>query len=530
MITNNIYSGRVIFDHLPKTGGQSLNAWILEELGAGCVTQSLIGNHSDLILQYGGKYSIICGHVFYHWNEGLDCRYQYITCLREPVDRVISWIYFLINNHNNSDLPELRRIAIDFIASDVFKIPDMLIRDISNSYVEHFCRIKGTGLESDDEKIANALAAIKEYSVVGLYEDMPQFLSDVANIIGLPPRQSIAKVNVTKQRPQVQQISPTLYERIMLLNQLDIRLYEEVVAWNASVRRSKPAQTLSSIEPKWKKYEPVRERVFSTPDILVGKLLLKEGYDICHGQLMTFDLDFFLAREVHDLVVGIQIIDSERRLMFGTNSRLLGKANPFLLTGSYQSNYQLVADLPSGKYTAGFAFNECLPEGLERELAWQDAMCEFQVYHPVSEGFVGSAYLQTEISLCTIKATTEYLFRADDSRFYTQVGVLVENVMMCTGKSGYLIFGPYLPLVAGQYQVLIHCKVCERGLAGARINVVADRGSCVLADCIFGMPDKDGLYVLSPIMLTKSYSDIEIRVWVADKTDLQIMTIEIKPW
>jgi hypothetical protein len=530
MIATSFYPGRIIFDHLHKTAGSSVNAWLLESLGTGCVTQNLIGTHSDLIRQYGGLYSIICAHVHFHIEqEGLDLRYQYMTCLREPIDRFISWLYFVISN-DGVDTHELKQIATRFIESDGLDIDNLLFGNVHYSYVEHFCRINGTGLESDDEKIANALSVIKQYDVVGLFEEMPQFLADVASLIGLPPPQSIAKINVTKRRPQVQQIKPALYERIMMLNQLDIRLYAEVVAWKASVRRSKPAQTHPLTESKWKKYEPVRERVVNTSDIVIGKVLLQEGYNICHGQVLTFDLDFLLASEIPDLVIGIHIHDSERRLIFGTNSKLLGKANPFLPAGSYQSNYQLVADLPSGKYTAGFAFNECLPVGSERELAWRDAMCEFQVYHPVSEAFVGSSFLPAEISLCFINTTTEYLFRADDSRLFTEVGVLVDNAMVSTGNAGYLIFGPYIALVAGQYQVVIHCKVGERGLAGAGMDIVADGGNCVFARCTIDMLENDGLLLVSPIMLTKSYSDIEIRVWVTDKTDLQIMTIEIKPW
>ncbi len=526
---DKVFAGRIFFDHLPKTAGTSINSWLLEELGTGCVSPHVDGEHSDLIRQYGRLYSIICGHTYFPiGNKGFDCRYQYMTLLREPIDRIISWLYFVVNNYDKSHHPELRPLSKRFIESDFSNIPSLLIGNISNSYVVHFCRINGTGSESDDKKIENALAAIKQYDVVGLFEEMPQFLVDVANLIGLPPLQSIAKVNVTKQRPQVRDISPALYERIMILNQLDIRLYEEVVTWKASLRRSTLTKTLPLTESKWKKYEPVRERVFSIPDIAVDKVLLKEGYDICHGQIMTFDLDFFLAREVHDLVIGIQILDSERRLIFGTNSRLLGKANSLLPAGSYQSNYQLVADLPSGKYTAGFAFNEFLPEGLERELAWRDALCEFQVYHPVSEAFVGSFFLPTEISLCSIKTTTEYHFRADDSRLFTEVGVLVDNAMVSTGKAGYLIFGPYIALVAGQYQVVIHCKVGERGLAGACMDIVADGGNCVFARCTFDMPENDGLFLVSPILLNKFCSDLEIRVWVTDKTDLQIMAIEIK--
>ncbi len=399
MAPDNAFNGRIIFDHLAKTAGQATNAWLMDALGSGCVTTNLIGSHYDLIRQYGGQYSVICSHINFNAGEGLEPRYQYVTCLRDPINRVVSWLYFVINNHDDSQIPELRMMVKSFLDSDGQDFSDGLIVHISNANVEHFCRINGTGLELDDEKVANALAAIKQYDVVGLYEDIPRFFAHVAALIGLPPPQKIARVNVTNQRPQVEQLSPALRERIVELNQLDLRLYAEVMAWKKSVEQSESIQTMPLIESKWKKYEPVRERVLISPDLTILTVELREGYDIRHGQLMSFDMDFFLAREVQDLEMGIHIFDSQRQWTFGINSTLLGQSHLSVPSGSYRVSHHLVADLPAGKYTAGFAFAERLPEGDKRELAWRDVMCQFKVYHEVSKTFAGTSYLPAEISL-----------------------------------------------------------------------------------------------------------------------------------
>lgn len=317
MTSNMVFPGRVIFDHLPKTAGQAINAWLSEALGSGCITPNLIGNHRDLIRQYGGLYSVISAHIQFQDEEGLDPRYQYMTFFRDPVDRVVSWLYFVVNNHDDSQIPEIREWARRFLDSDGQDIPDALIAHVSNVYVEHFCRIEGDGLDSDDEKIVNALAAIKQYAVVGVYQEMPRFLADVATLIGLPLPQKIARVNVTTQRPQVDQISPALRERIVALNQLDLRLYAEIVDWKASVGHNEARKPLALAFPKWKKYEPVRERIATTPDVTIFAVASREGYNIRHGQLMTFDVDFFLGREVHDLEMGIHIFDSDRQWAFG---------------------------------------------------------------------------------------------------------------------------------------------------------------------------------------------------------------------
>ena len=87
-LKKRVFPGRIIFDHLPKTAGMSINNWLFESLGE-VVIPNLIGQHSDLIRDYGGLYSVISGHIHFAAKEGLDPRYQYITCVRDPVERIV---------------------------------------------------------------------------------------------------------------------------------------------------------------------------------------------------------------------------------------------------------------------------------------------------------------------------------------------------------------------------------------------------------------------------------------------------------
>lgn len=527
MTSNRAFPGRVIFDHLPKTAGQAINAWLVEALGAGCVTPNLNGNHRYLIRQFGGLNSVICGHVQFQAGEGLDPRYQYMTILREPVDRVVSWLYFVVNNHDDSQLPELRESAKYFLENDGRDIPEALVGSIVNVCAEHFCRINGNGLEADDEKIANALAAIKEYDIVGTYEEMPRFLAGVASLIGLPPPQEIARVNVTARRPKIDQVSPILRERIVALNQLDLRLYAEVVAWTESIVTRKSTQALPFASSKWMKYEPAIERIVTTPNACILSAVLREGFDIRHGQLLTFDVDFFLAKDVHVLETGIHLFDSEMRWAFGINSTMLGQSRQSLPSGAYRVSYHLIADLPAGQYTAGFAFAEGLPDGHQRELAWRDVMCAFQVHHHGSKNFAGYANLPAEISLYPIETPTRYSFPGDDTRLNTTVGARVLDNIVSTSQAGCLVFGPYVPLIQGVYHVTIRGTLGAGGLAGAYMDAVANKGALVLAEAPLEVPREDGSLITLSMSLTVSCSDFEVRVWVSDKTDIKISMIEL---
>ncbi|CAE6840120.1 hypothetical protein R75461_06984 [Paraburkholderia nemoris] len=530
------FPGRIIFDHLPKTAGQAVNAWLTQVLGPGCVSPNLYGDHRDLIRRQGGLYSIISGHVHFQNSEQLDPRYQYMTCFREPVDRAISWIFYVLNDAGVArDTIPLKEGARQFLASEGWQSSAEFLESITNPYTEHFCRIFGDGSECDDLKVANALAAIQQYDVVGVYETMPQFLADVAALIGIPAPHELARVNVTSVRRAVDQVTPVLRERIVALNQLDLRLYSEVVAWKAPTAREASTRPTSLTVPKWARYEPKMDRVVTTPDITISAAILCEGYDIRHGQPMTFDIDFALTREVMDLEMGIHLFDSDRRWAFGINSTLLGQTHQSLPSGEYRVTHNLIAHLPAGKYTAGFAFAERLSDEV-KELAWHDVMCEFQVFHQVKQAFAGYSYLPAEIHLRPIESEADrggsdegfHRFRGSDRRLYTQIGERKGHEIVCTGQPGYLTFGPYISLAAGCYGIVIRGTAGEGGVAGAHVDIAVDKGERILAGCPLGEPDAEGCFVILPVLLDSPCSDLEVRVWVTDTSDLQISLIEIE--
>ncbi|EUC14745.1 Wzt carbohydrate-binding domain-containing protein [Paraburkholderia hospita] len=531
------FSGRVVFDHLHKTAGQAVNAWLASELGNGCITTNLIGDHRDLIRRYGGQYSIISAHVYFRHAELLDSRYQYMTLLREPVDRAISWIYYLANDVGvTRETTPLKEGASRFIASGGTDGSPEFLESIRNPYTEHFCRIFGNGSEPDDEKLANALAAIREYDVVGVYEEMPDFLANVAALLGIPPPRDIAPVNVTTRRARIDQISPRLRECIIALNELDLRLYTQVLARKhegALKCATRPA--LCSVS-KWKKYEAVQNHRLAERDLCIRTATVREGFEIRRGQLMTLDVDFSLKRQVSELEMGIHIFDNDGRWAFGTNSTLLGRTYRLLPSGTYRVSHHLIADLPTGKYTAGFAFSERLPGGGQTELAWRDVMCEFRISQQVSRTFAGYAYVPAEITLRPTSVSyvadeerTVWRFAGSDSRLRTHAGVRVGSEIVSTGSAGHLVFGPYISLSAGHYRLTIHGSLGVGGLAGARMNIANDKGSRVVAEHELREPDGAGRFVDQLFELDTACTDLEVRVWVDIGSDLRISLIVIEP-
>lgn len=124
-----------------------------------------------------------------------------------------------------------------------------------------------------------------------------------------------------------------------------------------------------------------------------------------------------------------------------------------------------------------------------------------------------------------------YRFWGGDTRLGTQVGEASGRTIKSTGREGYLIFGPYLEMPAGHYQVIIYGVFGKNGLdVEAHMDVATNRGSLVLAKSLLDKVDSDGRLVTVPIVLDTPCLDLEVRVWVSRDTELLISLVELIPW
>lgn len=128
-------------------------------------------------------------------------------------------------------------------------------------------------------------------------------------------------------------------------------------------------------------------------------------------------------------------------------------------------------------------------------------------------------------------APGERRFYGDDVRLQTQVGNrLLDHKMASTNQAGYLLYGPYLSLAKGQYNITIRGEVGEQGLDFASLDVAVDSGNTVLGQSYLHGPTADGQIASLNLTLDANCSDFEIRIWTNQKTDLKISTVSIKPW
>lgn len=411
MLLGKAFSGRVIFDHMPKTAGQAVNTWLRSILGTGCVTDNLIGKHRELIKRFGGEYSIISGHVEF-LGEGLDPRYDYVTVIRHPIDRTVSWMYFVLNNHSDNDIPELRAGVRAFIDSEG---EDWFDGIFTNAITDHLCSVEsGTQIEGD-KRIDHAWAILEQYALWGLYERLPEFVSDFSAYLHVPAPSQLGAVNVTRSRPKVAEISPRLRAKIEELNEIDMTLYERLCARYNEAR--KRWQRPSVFVSRWNTMPERQPRVFSVPEFALIKVLQEGGTNVNQGTVLSFSVEFSLYRSVEELECGIHIFDEDGAWAFGTNTTLLEESVGPLGAGTHEVRHVVAASLPEGSYTVGFTFVEKF--GAEsRELAWFDKLSDFQVIlerHPSCVGYssLPASILHLQKDVHVVRPVSDGMGRVD---------------------------------------------------------------------------------------------------------------------
>lgn len=109
------------------------------------------------------------------------------------------------------------------------------------------------------------------------------------------------------------------------------------------------------------------------------------------------------------------------------------------------------------------------------------------------------------------------------------VGHKVEDGVRTTKQSGHLLYGPYMSIGPGEYRATIRGKVCPGGIDVAVVEATIGNNALPLGKIIIG--ESDSLMVLAKLPFTvpnEGGIDFQIRIWVSEKTDLQISSIEVE--
>ncbi len=219
----------LIFLHIPKAGGSTISK-ILEQQYSSAETLTLddrerqIAQLKALPAAQRGQYRLIQGHLFFGLHRFIPQASTYITFLRRPVERVLSFYYYARSTPDHYLYP--------LVTTERLNLKTLLAREVTLELRNEQTRLLAGDEWEDPQRVVTraALELAKanlrtHFRVVGLLEEFDASLLLLCRAFGwhLP---FYVKENVTKERPDETFLDSETRGLIEEANRLDLELYE----------------------------------------------------------------------------------------------------------------------------------------------------------------------------------------------------------------------------------------------------------------------------------------------------------------
>lgn len=215
----------IIFLHLPKTGGVTLRRTLKWKYAPEMLNFETLTKPAESLgevpLSERRNLRVLTGHLHYGVHDYIPQRCEYITLVREPIARVVSYYYYILGHAKHWRHAELVRSGTslnDFIRTSAE-------RGVENDQTR---MLSGRGAGELDagtlgrKALDEAKRNLESFLVVGLTERFDESFILIRRALGWKfPLYVTANVS-TRPKPA----SETAVELIRERNQLDLELYE----------------------------------------------------------------------------------------------------------------------------------------------------------------------------------------------------------------------------------------------------------------------------------------------------------------
>jgi hypothetical protein len=220
----------LIFLHMPKTGGTTMHAILRRQYRAQHTFRTNPEQHLESVRLFRelpeeakSKIELVTGHMRFGVHEHIRRSSFYLTFLRDPVQRVISYYYYILGYQNH--------YLHQKIKAGNMSLEDVLESGVSREF-NNFQTRRISGQDRVDygccshEMLEMAIRNIDLYfPIVGLTEKFDESLVLMSHYCKwrFP---YYTKLNVGKHKPPKHNISEKVIEAIKQHNDLDIKLYD----------------------------------------------------------------------------------------------------------------------------------------------------------------------------------------------------------------------------------------------------------------------------------------------------------------
>ena len=431
---------RVLFDHVPKTGGMSLHAVLQAIVGAERCSPILTGSLDDARHEFA-RYRCVSGHFYFQPQSDLAGPWS-LTVLRDPVERVLSHLAYErydVPASGSASGQRARAIdtAADLDAALAAADPQMLAL-VSNTMVAHYAPLAWDGrepLSGDARRLALAKAALECFDLVGLTERMEETVDLVCLALGAPPV-PLPRLNVGSRRLASRDLPSATLARLRALNTLDDELYAharklhhaarrralfarapagvEAPGADAAVSRAEAAAAdagtampqvapTSTDDPAPAARAP---RNFGSREVEIVRVdawgIGGLGSNVLAGEDVGIRVVFRARDAVDDLTVGMSIHDDRGRLVYATNTFRYGHTLALDVGRDAAVTFTFRATLGVGHYVIGASLHPGHSH-LPTCFHWAEALAFFDVVGNIGWEFEGATKLYPTLEIEGVK-------------------------------------------------------------------------------------------------------------------------------
>jgi Galactose-3-O-sulfotransferase len=223
----------LIFLHIPKTAGTTLNRIIDREYGPSTVFSTYGPRSREVMTEFiemseaqRSSIRVLRGHEFFGTHEFFRPPVTYFTVLRDPVDRIVSHYHYV----RRSPQHRFHRTVTSQNMSLKDYVCCMTAKELNNGQAR---LLSGQKLDEhfdfgqcSDELLEIAKKNLeKHFTLVGLTERFDETLILLKRSLGWRRFPVYIKKNVTQNRPLKDSLSTEVLNAIKRYNELDIELY-----------------------------------------------------------------------------------------------------------------------------------------------------------------------------------------------------------------------------------------------------------------------------------------------------------------
>ncbi|MGA2189101.1 MAG: Wzt carbohydrate-binding domain-containing protein [Steroidobacteraceae bacterium] len=377
----------IVFCHIPKTGGTSVQQLIADWLPGEVIAEHIDSENYSTAVHANRRCRAIIGHFWFRPGELLDSERMNITILREPVDRVLSHYFFSrqLESTLHPSAPERSLGLGEYADSD---LPAICVN--SSNFQTRLLAPLGLAVSNskptDKETLAGALRAIDLFNLVGDYAQLDDTAACIACVARVRMPGDLLRKNATTGRPTTADIPAEVRKRLEAINELDTELYlyarrkfsrtrrgllvtclDDLVAlenFSTNVGEAAVSQSTSPVAAMPNRITGPRpsessHRIrFGNRDIEVVRVSIEGLVSLASGALLsgeTARITMRIAAHVcsDDLTVGLRIHDAANRLIFGTNTWLMGRQIRVAAGSVFSISFVFQNTLGRGRYTIG---------------------------------------------------------------------------------------------------------------------------------------------------------------------------------